>query len=155
MAKQCIICTNDIDNSSEVYYLNKNKKWLTTGYCYDCIDYELKNIWTRYLNNLKNVDCESSLKRIIKNGINGRLDNKIYYASAELNDNEPIKSLKCNNKIFSGELKNAPNDETIQKLTYKLNELMPILENKYSEITNVINIDYLGKLKSIISELSL
>lgn len=157
MSKTCIICCDNIDDRTNVEFLNSEKKWIKTDYCDNCIKYELKNTWKKYISNLKNVDCEASLKRLITNDFKRKKGHKIYYISPQLNNGEPIKKFKCNGEIFSGKLLNVPPATVIDKLTDKLNDLLPIVSGTCinTSTTSENSFDYLGKLKLILVEFNL
>lgn len=148
MAKTCIICCDDIDKNDIVEYLDHNNIWQKTDFCINCINYELDNLWKRYISNLKEVDCEASLKRLITK------ESRIYFAFPELNDGKDILEFRYKNEKFSGKIRGIPTDNIINKLKHMLESLLPILDGT-QEILNEYEYDYMDKLNKILVEFNL
>jgi hypothetical protein len=108
-----------------------------------CVEFELESGWGRYIESLKNVDCEASLKRIIKKGPITK------YIPSEFNDEKPVElfHVASLNKTFGSELNNLPSDEIISKLKESLDNLLDQIDNP--------TYDYMNKLNQIIIELNL
>jgi hypothetical protein len=170
----CIICYDDFDESNKLqYYPNTETNTITDfPYCIGCVNYEIENKWSLYIESLKKVDCEAALKRIIEKGP------ITWYSIPEINDGKAIKKFKLNNTEFSGVLKDLPPTEIIEQLNDRLTKLLPILSgmNTTNNITNSISAestesvaestestesaaendyDYMSRLNNILTELNL
>ncbi len=74
----CIICYDDFDESNKLQYYpttdtnadtdTKTNTISDFPYCIGCVNYEIENKWSSYIESLKKVDCEAALKRIIEKG---------------------------------------------------------------------------------------
>ena len=163
----CIICYDDFDESNKLqYYSNTDTDTDTITdfpYCLECVNYEIENRWSLYIESLKKVDCEAALKRIIEKGP------ITWYSIPEINDGKAIKKFKLNNTEFSGVLKDLPPTEIIEQLNDRLTKLLPILSgmnttnsgsvsesvSAQESISTDNDYDYMAKLNNILTELNL
>lgn len=107
----CKICYETM--TSIVYYqTNLDDCYNPLGYCYDCLTYLMENQWNKYKNNLKNVDCEASLKRLIEEGP------PLYFKDACIENNSDIRRFKYQDYIISGQIKTVLTD--IQMTQFQL-----------------------------------
>jgi len=157
----CIICYDDFDETNKLQYYPNTDTNVNTDtlidfpYCIGCVNYEIDNRWSLYIESLKKVDCGAALKRIIEKGP------ITWYSIPEINDGKSIKKFKLNNKDFSGMLKYLPSIEIIEQLNDKLTKLLPILSGMNTTnfspetISTDNDYDYMLKLNNILTELNL
>ena len=136
----CTICCNIITKENYVFCKMDNT-WKLSLFCSECINILLNSKWNDYINNIKNIDCENSLKNLLKH----KLPNKLSYNGGFY---EPyIDELFINNQIYSSILV-KPNNININELELNLQQL-------YNNIINDNNYDYINDINNIIKNYKL
>ena len=95
----CKICYENMTNM--VYYQTEFDNYKPLGYCYDCLTFLLENQWNKYKKDLKTIDCEASLKRLIEEGP------PLYFKDSYIENNNTIKRFKYLDYFISGQVKTS------------------------------------------------
>lgn len=137
---ECLFCMSEL--SDVVYYLIAEDKWQEHTSCFDCIQYIIQNNWKLYLKNIKNADCEKSLKEILNNGL-------INYLT--LNGNifgTIVKKIKYNDKIYETRLTNSLSDELLNEINLELKQILNNMEI-------IIDYDYINQINNLLKKYNL
>ncbi len=101
----CIACCCPIDEDlySEFRY-DPNQKWIQSRYCWDCIQYMLKNKWQDYVDGITKADCASALERLINGGPPINLRDPVGFYDPDPNKHDEIQKGIFRNKDVSLEV---------------------------------------------------
>jgi len=101
----CIACCCPIDKElySEFRY-NSNQTWIPSRYCWDCIQYMIKNKWQDYLDGITKADCSKALERLIIGGPPINLRDPVGFYDPDPDKHEEIQNGMFRNKDTSLEV---------------------------------------------------
>lgn len=143
----CKLCFDDLDDVQVRYKLDD--KWFDLPYCKECI-LELKaNQWSEYVKALKTTDCKKTLKLLIEYGPPHN------YRDLIVTENKEIDMLYYDDAEQSAKLDNSLDKDTIELLKKELFKVLDIIEEKYNDNIDASSIDYLGKIKEIMTKFNL
>lgn len=136
----CPICFDAFNEI--VYYTIDGTNWLQHKYCIDCLKYIQEDAWNVYINNIKEADCEKSLKTCLEHGIPDRLtiDSKL--------SSSVMQVIKFKDEIMSTKLNITISETDLVKLNSEF-------KNIYNEMTFSDVFDYVGKIRELLQKYNL
>lgn len=109
MLPECKICLEDINDI--ITYDGKE-----FDYCFQCLTHLLDSLWPKYIKDIKQCDCESSLNRLIDTGP------PFYFRDNKINDGNDIKEFIYKNEVIDGKTKGSIDIKYKEELIKKLKE---------------------------------
>lgn len=147
MERTCKVCFEDLTNDINVMYkLSITDEFKDFDYCSICLDELINSQWNKFVNELKKVDCEEVLNRLII------LGPPINFRDHSIEDNKEIHEFYFNNQIHSAKLKNSFNKENNEKLWKRLIDVGNFLKCKDVDIDKI---DYINELQKVLIEFNL
>lgn len=137
----CNICYDNIREEKKVSYSLQDGNWSLLECCKECFEEMLNTNWFTYVKQIKEANCEHSLKSCIKNGIPSKLTNTFTISG------EPIIKIKINNILKSSTLKKSITEEENEQLNHKLH----IVHNNIIDKSNC-GYDYLYEIQKIFED---